>query len=791
MANITLEPVMDSIHKLARNWSNRDANDADLLNRFVARQDENAFVGLLQRYARMVWNVCRRVHDNVHDAEDSFQATFFVFARQAGTIRCSGALAGWLYQIAYRTAMHAKKNATRRRRREQKVAVPAGQIVCGNSGLHELQAVLDEEVSRLAEKHRAPFVLCCLEGKSKSEAAAELGWKEGTVSSRLAHARKLLQERLTRRGITLSAVLTAGAVSTETAAAAMPGTLLTSTAQAAIPFALKQTTGLACCPSAATLANGVLKAMGWQKLKVVGAIILATVFLGTGTTVASYGALSLEPAKPETKQSLDSEKPGIAATKEPAVDLYCDPLPPGASARLGTMRWRHNHSGSWSTTNYSPDGKTIASWAANERSLRLWNAVDGKLLGEIGGADVGIWNPIFSADGKWVVGPAAARTHAPGDVLNRTLVLMDVATGAKRRLLVTKEEGAGFDIRLVASSPDAKVLAAITDNGNLFLFDFPSGKQLRKAHKVIEGATAIAFKADGKTLMALSLQQRKIYHWDTQTSAVTGVVDLVGFDRSRTGKSTFWRFSPDGTTLALQPENGDRLGLYDTATGKERFHVKGKFSSRRRFCYFSHSKTLLTNLPEEDQNISLWDTKTGERIRRFKIPTELWDELEISPDGKTLLAGDGTATIRLWEMDTGKRLTPRHGHEDLITHMVVTPDSKTLISRSRDGKILVWDLPSSRITRELPPVREPLSGGLALRPGTDEVAAWTRECVIRLHNWRTGEESRRIDINDLFDKKEPSNKGSRRILFGLEFSPDGSRALIFVGQIPGGRSPLS
>jgi len=521
MANVTLEPVVDSIHKLARNWTNRDANDADLLNRFVSRRDEKAFAGLLQRHARLVWDVCRRVHGNVHDAEDSFQATFFVFAHQAGKIRSPGSLAGWLYRLAYRTAMHAKKNVSRRRRREQKVAVPAGQIVCGNSGLHELQAVLDEEANRLAEKHRAPFVLCCLQGKSKSEAAAELGWKEGTVSSRLAHARKLLQDRLTRRGITLSAVLTAGAVSGGTALAAMPTTLVCSTARAALQFALGQTTEIAGGASAATLANGVLKAMTWQKLKAVGAIILATTLLGTSTTVASYRAFGATPTtlQPETKTSPDSQALVMAEKKQPLVDLYCDPLPEGASARLGTMRWRHNHSGSWSTANYSPDGRAIASWAANERSLRLWNAVDGKLRHEIAGPDVGIWNPIFSADGKWLVGPAAAMTRGPGDVLNRTLVLMDVATGVKRRLLVTNEEGAGFDIRRVACSPDAKLLAVITDNGNLFLFDFPGGRQLRKAHKVIAIATEIAFKADGKTLMALSLQQRKIYHWDTQTGA--------------------------------------------------------------------------------------------------------------------------------------------------------------------------------------------------------------------------------------------------------------------------------
>src|SRR5262249_6551483 len=143
-------------------------------------------------------------------------------------------LASWLHGVAYRIAVRAKKRAALRWRREGQAEPRESHPLSADLAARELQAVLDEELHRLPEKYRAPFILCCLEGRSWSATAAELGWKEGTVSSRIAPARRLLQERLARRGILLSAVLTAHVLAEQAASAGVPSALLQPTIQAAL-----------------------------------------------------------------------------------------------------------------------------------------------------------------------------------------------------------------------------------------------------------------------------------------------------------------------------------------------------------------------------------------------------------------------------------------------------------------------------------------------------------------------------------------------------------------------------
>jgi RNA polymerase sigma-70 factor (ECF subfamily) len=272
--------VLRHIRRAALLRARDGATDAQLVESFVTRRDEAAFEALLRRYGPMVMGVCRRVLRHAQDAEDAFQATFLVLARKAGSLRSRDLLGNWLYGVAQRTAIKARAMGVKRRTKERQ----AGEFSCrtptGDGIPDELLARLDTELSRLPHKYRAPIVLCELEGKSRKDVARLLGLTEGTLSSRLARAKKLLARRLSWYGAAFSVGSLTAALAQDTAACVRPA-LLNSTARAAV------LTAGAVSARVAALTEGVLKAMLLSKLKLVWAVVLAAV-VGAGAVGLTY-----------------------------------------------------------------------------------------------------------------------------------------------------------------------------------------------------------------------------------------------------------------------------------------------------------------------------------------------------------------------------------------------------------------------------------------------------------------------------------------------------------------------
>jgi RNA polymerase sigma factor (sigma-70 family) len=300
--------VLRHLRRAALLSAGEGPSDAQLLESFLSRRDEAAFEALLRRHGPMVLGVCRRVLRNAHDAEDAFQATFLVLARRAGSIRCRQVVASWLYGVAYRTARKARAMNAKRRAKERRVAETSRPEVPAGEACEELLAHLDQELSRVPDKYRVPVILCELEGKSRKEVALLLGVPEGTLSWRLAQAKKMLARRLSRHGLAISG----GALAAVMAPAAASASLRASTVQAALTAGAVPAQVLA-------LTEGVMKAMLLTKLKITACLAALILLAGVGATGLTYRATAQEPEKPAAYR--DALNNGGQAGRPQADDL--------------------------------------------------------------------------------------------------------------------------------------------------------------------------------------------------------------------------------------------------------------------------------------------------------------------------------------------------------------------------------------------------------------------------------------------------------------------------------------
>jgi RNA polymerase sigma factor (sigma-70 family) len=305
MANGQLTKVVRHLRRLLGAPGGSDLTDRQLLERFTADRDEEAFTTLVARHAPLVLGVCRRILDNEQDAEDAFQAAFLLLARKAGTVGWHESVGNWLYSAAYHLASRLRLQRARRRKHERGAATMQARNGSDPVDWQQLSQVLDDELERLPEKYRMPLLLCYLHGKTRDEAAEQLGWTLGEVKGRLERGRDLLRDRLARRGLALSAALLPSLLAHGELSAA-PLALISSTVKAVAAGSVS--------PGVAALAQGVIQTMLWTRMKLWLLALVAVVALGSASGLALYPGTAAEALTP-----LLIDPPAAKAAMEPLV----------------------------------------------------------------------------------------------------------------------------------------------------------------------------------------------------------------------------------------------------------------------------------------------------------------------------------------------------------------------------------------------------------------------------------------------------------------------------------------
>lgn len=368
MAKHPLGPALDRVRAVLSADGTAGVPDAALLGRYLDGEDTAALEALVVRHAPMVLAVCRRVAACPQDADDAFQATFLVLVRKANNIRPRGNVGCWLHGVATRAALKARAGTSRRHTRERPMnAEPVDPREPPEPD--DLLPVLDRELAALPAVYRTAIVVCDLEGRTRAEAAAQLGWPEGTVGGRLARARALLARRMARfapraAGGALAAALTQGA------AVAVPPALLDTALQVVHPRTDPAALALA-FPRGVALADRLVKAM-----------LLADVRRVVGVALALAVALVGGAALFANAHSPTADEPSVSSSRSAPA-----PSPEGA------WWFEGNGFGGELTVEVAADGQ-VAGTIHHDRIRGRFDPATGGLtftrVASVGGKDVGV-----------------------------------------------------------------------------------------------------------------------------------------------------------------------------------------------------------------------------------------------------------------------------------------------------------------------------------------------------------------------------------------------------------------
>jgi WD40 repeat protein len=379
-----------------------------------------------------------------------------------------------------------------------------------------------------------------------------------------------------------------------------------------------------------------------------------------------------------------------------AVDQHGDPLPAGARARLGTVRFRLPEY--MQAAALAPDGKLLA--VSNYQTIALLDTGTGREVRRLSSNFLGATALAFSPDGKLL---------ASVDNSNR-IQLREVAGGK----LVVQLQAAGVQQRLAwpTFSGDGKVLSAGSQffnrqQGEVHLWEVPSGKKLRQIETLQNNGVRSALSADGKILATWGQYLspgagnnpepgKTIQLWDVATGKELRriVIDQPGYAMVAAAV-----LSPDGKYLAATASGGATLYLWDATTGKELRRLAGRRGMGNHLVFSPDGKAIAA--ASQQAAVQLWEVASGKRLGTCEGPPCACLGVAFVPGGRVLAWGLDGQSVALWEVPSGKSLAPEVAHQARVTALAFTADGKQVTSVGADGKVFTWDAATGRALRQV------------------------------------------------------------------------------------------
>ena len=387
---------------------------------------------------------------------------------------------------------------------------------------------------------------------------------------------------------------------------------------------------------------------------------------------------------------------------------------------------------------FSAEGNTFATENPNG-SILLWDANTGNQLHTLAYGDFGLYNPVFSPNGKILAVQCAEKFT----YFSKTLRLYDVKSG-KHINTISEATNLFYNGRF---SPDNKTLLT-WQYRKIKLWDVATGQQLKTINNPAvsqhDGKIKdIQFSPNGRILSVLCSRYPGV---GTVYFRNINSEDWNQLKRSRQnsndeGYSSMF-FSPDGNTLATIHKTDVKVDLWDANTGKYISSLVENHGSKIcTLCFSDNGRIIATG--GQDGTIHLWAAKQGMHLMPLTGHKEEINKIFISPDGMTLLSRGEDNTVHLCNAITGQPLRIYDGYTEGISDISITPDGNTIASGSSDNKIRLWNAYSGQLVNTLSGHSDDIYS-VCFSPDSKTIASGGADKTIRLWDAITGDHIRTL-----------------------------------------------